>query len=135
MLPIERLTRSRLLDIFNHMIEYLEATDREDALDATFHALSDRTRRALLNRLSQGDATVTELARPFQISLAAVSKHIQVLERAGLARRTVEGRVHHLGLRPDTLRDAADWVSYYRQFWDESLARLDEVLQEGDLRE
>lgn len=104
----------------------------EDALDATFHALADRTRRALLRRLSEGDATVTELARPFDISLAAVSKHIQVLERAGLASRTVDGRVHHLALRPDTLRDAAEWVAYYRRFWDESLARLDEVLREGN---
>jgi len=117
------------------MIEYLPAAPPEDALDATFHALADRTRRALLERLSEGDGTVTELARPFDISLAAVSKHIQVLERAGLARRTVEGRVHHLALRPDCLRDAAEWVAYYRRFWDESLARLEEVLQEGDPRQ
>ena len=104
----------------------------EDALDAAFHALADRTRRSLLRRLAVSDATVTELARPYDISLAAVSKHIQVLERAGLAARTVDGRVHHLALRPDGLRSAAEWVTYYQRFWDESLARLDEVLREGD---
>jgi DNA-binding MarR family transcriptional regulator len=66
------------------------------------------------------------------MSLAAVSKHIQVLERAGLARRTVDGRVHHLALRPDGLRTAAEWVAYYQHFWDESLARLNDVLSEGN---
>ncbi len=83
-------------------------------------------------RLARGDATVTELARPFDVSLAAVSKHIEVLEDAGLARRTVDGRVHTLALRPDNLRSAAEWVTYYQQFWTESLARLDEALAEED---
>ena len=115
------------------MVEQLRVTSTdEDALDAAFHALADRTRRSLLRRLAEGSATVTELAQPYQMSLAAVSKHIQVLERAGLAARTVDGRVHHLALRPDGLRSASEWVTYYLHFWDDSLARLDEVLREGD---
>ncbi|MDA1004683.1 MAG: metalloregulator ArsR/SmtB family transcription factor [Chloroflexi bacterium] len=102
----------------------------DDELDAIFRALADRTRRALLRRLAAGEATVTELARPHAMSLAAVSKHIGVLERAGLASRTVDGRVHHLALRPDRLRTASEWVAYYQQFWSEGLERLDALLVE-----
>ncbi|MBI5290040.1 MAG: winged helix-turn-helix transcriptional regulator [Chloroflexi bacterium] len=104
----------------------------QDELDRTFHALSHRTRREILARLSRGEASVTELARPFQASLATVSRHIEVLEKAGLASRTVGGRVHTLALRADNLHSAADWVTYYRRFWNEGLARLDEVLAEEE---
>ena len=127
------LTGQHRVTIFNRMIEQVSTVlADEDGLNAAFHALADRTRRSLLRRLAENGATVTELARPYDISLAAVSKHIQVLERAGLAQRTVDGRVHHLALRPDGLRSAAEWVAYYQRFWDESLSRLDEVLREGD---
>lgn len=102
------------------------APDRARQLDLVFRALGDRTRRALLARLAQAPAMVTELAEPFALSLPAVSRHIRVLERAQLIRRTVDGRVHHCALRPDPLRTVDEWLRDYRQFWDanlESLAR------------
>ena len=99
-------------------------------LDATFSALSDPTRRAILATLRAGSATVSELAEPFDMSLAAVSKHVQALERAGLVQREVEGRIHHISLEAEPLRAAADWVVEYRDFWRERLAALDLYLRE-----
>jgi DNA-binding transcriptional ArsR family regulator len=99
-------------------------TDGEDSLDAVFGALADRTRRRLLAHLAHGPATVTELAAPFAMSLPAVSKHIKVLERSGLVRRTVDGRVHHCELDPAPLGEASRWVERYRAFWDDALAAL-----------
>lgn len=96
----------------------------EDGLDKLFHALAHRTRRALLARLAQGPAMVTELAAPFAMSLPSVSKHLRVLERAGLIVRTVDGRVHRCTFNPAPLADAADWVAHYRTFWQD---RLDAV--------
>jgi DNA-binding transcriptional ArsR family regulator len=95
--------------------------DAEQRLDAIFGALSDRTRRELLRRLAGGSATVSELARPFQMSLPAVSKHLRVLERAGLVRRQVEGRSHHCWLMSEPLADAESWIAHYRRFWEETL--------------
>ncbi len=97
-----------------------------------FGALADGTRRAMLADLAVGESTVSRLASPHAMSLPAASKHIRVLERAGLVSRTIEGRVHRLSLRPDRLRDAAEWIAFYRRFWDESLDRLDEVLASFD---
>lgn len=105
--------------------------DDDERLDQVFRALGDRTRRALLARLARGSASVTELATPFTMSLPAVSKHLRVLERAGLVARTVEGRVHRCALGPTPLRDASEWLSAYRQFWDDSLASLAAYLEEG----
>jgi DNA-binding transcriptional ArsR family regulator len=108
---------------------------KDDQLDDVFHALADRTRRALLTRLVDGSASVTELAEPFAISLPAVSKHLKVLEQAGLIARTVEGRVHRCSLDPRGLREAGEWVDHYRQFWDDTLAALAdyvEAAQPGD---
>ncbi len=97
-----------------------------EKLDLTFGALSDSTRRAILARLATSEATVGELARPFDISRPAISKHLRVLERAGLVRRTVDGRISRCELDAKPMRDAAGWVEYYRTFWEgqlESLAR------------
>ena len=99
-----------------------------EELDRTFSALSDPTRRAILRRLARRKRTVTELAEPFQISLAAVSKHLRVLEKAGLVVQEREGRVRRCRLSSGPLKDAAGWISYYRRFWEESLDRLDDYL-------
>jgi DNA-binding transcriptional ArsR family regulator len=97
-------------------------------LDEIFGALADPTRRAILARLTKGDALVTEIAEPFDISLAAVSKHVRVLERAGLVHRTVVGREHRCALSPRPLRAAADWVEHYRAFWETRLDALEQFV-------
>lgn len=99
-------------------------------LDQTMMALADPTRRAILKRLSQGEALVTELAKPFDMSLNAVSKHILILERAQLIHRRREGREHHLTLNPKPLAQAADWIEHYRHFWEQSFDRLEDYLRE-----
>jgi DNA-binding transcriptional ArsR family regulator len=98
------------------------------ALDRVFGALADPTRRAIIARLARRPATVSEIAEPFPMSLNAVSKHLQVLERAGLVRRQVVGREHHCALNPAALRPAADWVEHYRRFWEERLDALEHFL-------
>ena len=101
-----------------------------DRLSSTFAALADPPRRAILARLASGEATVTELARPFRMSLPAVSKHIGVLERAGLIARGRDAQWRPARLEGRPLRDVANWLEQYRRFWDESFERLDEYLIE-----
>ncbi len=98
-------------------------------LDAVFGALSDSTRRAILADLTGGERTVGELAEPFEISRPAVSKHLRVLERAGLVQRTPEGRISRCALDASPLRGAADWVERYRDFWEGRLAALARYLE------
>jgi DNA-binding transcriptional ArsR family regulator len=93
-------------------------------LDQVFHALSDRTRRALIGRLAEKPCMITELARPFAMSLPAVSKHLKVLECAGLVVRTIDGRIHRCSLAPEPLREAEQWLVSYRSFWEDTLAAL-----------
>jgi DNA-binding transcriptional ArsR family regulator len=100
-----------------------------DRLSTTFAALADPTRRAILARLVAGDASVTELAEPFNMSMPAVSKHLKVLERAGLIARGREAQWRPCRLEPAPLRDVDDWISHYRRFWSESFDRLDEYLR------
>jgi DNA-binding transcriptional ArsR family regulator len=99
-------------------------------LDAALSAVSDPTRRAIIDRLAKGPARVTDVAEPFQMSLAAVSKHVQVLERAGLVRRTRDGREHMLALEDKPLRDIARWVLRYDRYWTERLDRLEAFFKE-----
>jgi DNA-binding transcriptional ArsR family regulator len=99
-----------------------------DQLTVTFAALADPTRRAILARLSEGDATVNELAAPFAITMQAVSKHLKVLERAGLIVRGRSAQLRPSRLQGAALKDVADWVAEYRSHWDESFDRLDEHL-------
>jgi DNA-binding transcriptional ArsR family regulator len=101
-----------------------------DQLDRTFAALADPTRRAILARLASGEATVTELAAPFEISLPAVSKHLKVLERAGLVVRGRERQWRPARLEATPLRDVAEWAERYRRFWEERYDRLEEYLEE-----
>lgn len=99
-----------------------------DPLSVTFAALADPTRRAILARLTQGEATVTELAKPFHMSLPAISKHLKVLERAGLITRSQAAQWRPCRLEANPLQDAASWIGQYRQFWEENLDRLDDYL-------
>ena len=101
-------------------------------LDNTLIALADPTRRAILQRLSQGEARVTEIAQPFDISLNSVSKHIRILERADLVTRRVSGRDHYLRFNPKPLDDAAQWIERNRQFWNQSLDALEAALRAED---
>lgn len=103
----------------------------EDRLSQTFAALADPTRRAMLARLSQGDANVSELATPFlkSMSLPAITKHVKVLERAGLITKSKDAQYRPCKLRGAGLRQAADWVEQYRVFWEESFDRLDAYLK------
>jgi DNA-binding transcriptional ArsR family regulator len=96
----------------------------DDRLDAIFHALGHRARRALLARLAGAPAMITDLAAPFAMSLPAVSRHIRVLEQAGLVVRTVDGRVHQCSLEAAPLRQAQQWLNHYRAFWEGSLESL-----------
>ena len=101
-----------------------------DTLDRTFAALADPTRRAILARLSTGQASVTELAAPFAMSLPAVSKHLKVLERAGLVARGRRAQWRPAQLQAEPLHEVADWLADYRRFWEERLDRFDEYLRE-----
>ena len=101
-----------------------------DRLDATFAALADPTRRAILARLASGEATVTELAAPFAMSLPAVSKHLKVLERAGLIARSRQAQWRPCRLEAGPLKEVADWVAEYRGHWEQQFDRLDDYLRE-----
>ena len=100
-----------------------------DPLSQLFAALADPTRRAILARLSKGEATVNELAEPFDITLPAISKHLKVLEKVGLIERTRNAQYRPCRLQAAPLKDAADWIGYYRQYWEESFDRLDAYLK------
>ncbi|WP_455199088.1 ArsR/SmtB family transcription factor [Kaarinaea lacus] len=101
----------------------------QDSLDLAFSALSDPTRRAILARLSKGEAQVTELAEPFGMSLPAVSKHLKVLEKARLVTRHVDGRVHRFHVNPEPLQQASSWIEHYQQFWSQQLEGLGHYLE------
>jgi len=105
------------------------------SLDSTFSALSDPTRRAILARLALGETSVTELAKPFAMSLPAVSKHLKVLERAGLIARGREAQWRPCRIEPRALKDIDDWLAHYRRFFDESFDRLDAYLQKLQAQE
>lgn len=106
-----------------------------DRLSATFAALADPTRRAILAHLAKGEASVTELAEPFEMSLPAISKHLKVLERAGLIVRGREAQWRPCQLNAEALKDVDDWLEQYRQFWEERLDRLDDYLHELQTQE
>jgi DNA-binding transcriptional ArsR family regulator len=112
--------------MFNHMVK------RSPDLDLVFRALADGTRRAMLQRLSKGEQTVSELAAPYRMSLAAASKHIQALEKAGLVKRTVRGRIHYCRIDPRPLERADDWLKGYERLWDTRIDRLTELLRHPD---
>ncbi len=114
------------------MVHQIKSTEH---LNATFAALSDPTRRAILARLAAGESSVGELAAPFKMSLPAVSKHLKVLERAGLIVRGREAQWRPCRLQAAPLKDAAEWIEHYRQFWEESFDRLEDYLRELQKKE
>ena len=111
--------------LLNHMVKYQVAT-----LDATFSALADPTRRAILERLSIGDLSVTALAAPFDVSLPAISKQLRVLERAGLLVQEKDGRVRRCKLEARPMKEAVDWIAQYQQFWEDKLDSLASFLED-----
>jgi DNA-binding transcriptional ArsR family regulator len=114
------------------MVQHQMSSDR---LSATFAALSDPTRRAILARLASGETSVTKLAAPFEMSLPAISKHLKVLERAGLIARGREAQWRPCRLKAGPLKAAAGWLEHYRRFWEESFDRLDDYLRELQSKE
>ena len=100
-------------------------------LDAVFQALADPTRREMLTRLAEGERSIGELAAPFRMSFAGASKHVKVLEKAGLVQRTVRGRTHLCRLSPEPLADAHDWLRVYRRFWGGRLGAFETALKRG----
>ena len=113
--------------IFNSMVEH-----KQPRLDLVFRALGDQTRRGMLERLARSEHTVSELAKPYRMSHAAASKHIQALERAGLVTRTVRGRIHYCRINPRPLAQADDWLRRYERLWDTRIERLVELLRHPD---
>ena len=97
-------------------------------LDQVFFALSDGTRRAILSRLAEGSTTIGELAEPFSISPPAISKHMKILEKAGLIERRIDGRQHHCSLSTNALKTAEDWINFHRKFWESRLDALEDLL-------
>jgi DNA-binding transcriptional ArsR family regulator len=106
-----------------------------DKLSVVFSALADPTRRAILSRLSKGEASVSELARPFDVTLPAITKHLKVLERARLIKRSRDAQWRPCTLEAQPLKNASDWMEQYRKFWDESFDRLDQYLKEIQAKE
>ena len=106
-------------------------TRNEKNLDEVFHALADTTRRKILRMIADREYKVTELAKPFDMSLNAISKHLKVLERAGLLNRTVDGRVHRCAMNHEPLHKAADEIEYYKKFWESRLDDLEKFLHEA----
>ena len=103
--------------------------ERQRQLDAVFHALADATRREMLRRLAAGERTISELVEPFDMSFAAASKHVRVLEQAGLVRRSIRGRAHHCRLRSKPLANAHAWLTFYRRFWSARLDALEDLFK------
>jgi DNA-binding transcriptional ArsR family regulator len=101
-----------------------------DPLSSTFAALADPTRRAILARLARGESSVSEIARPFKISLPAITKHLKVLERSGLITRSRDAQWRPCRLNAEPMKEAVDWLQFYRQHWEESFDRLDEYLNQ-----
>jgi DNA-binding transcriptional ArsR family regulator len=122
--PVDNASGARIL---NHMVEL-----QTPQMNSVFHALGDATRRKMLRDLVSGERTVSELAEPFAMSLAAASKHIRVLEHAGLIRREVRGRTHICRLDPGPLASAHEWLGFYERFWSSRLDELERLLRSED---
>jgi DNA-binding transcriptional ArsR family regulator len=123
----DRLTIAPRFPILNHMVE-----QSSQPLDSVFRALGDPTRRAMLRSLAAGERNIGDLAAPFRMSFAAASKHVKVLEGAGLVRRKVQGRRHICRIQPAPLAAADEWLRFYERLWKEQLERLDTLLQAED---
>jgi DNA-binding transcriptional ArsR family regulator len=118
----------RIKIVFYHLVKYIFMN--ADALSLTFAALADPTRRAILARLASGQTSVTEIARPFAMSLPAITKHLKVLERCGLIARGKEAQWRPCRLKAEPMKEAVDWLEHYRRHWEQSFDRLDDYLHE-----
>ncbi len=116
--------------IINHMVK-----QNDESLDTIFHALADPTRREIIRQIASRECTVSELAAPFDMSLAAISKHIKVLERASLLERTVKGRTHLCRLNAESLSHASEWLHFYERFWDRQFDVLERELKKAEKEE
>ncbi len=121
--------------LINRRVNHVPIATHQDALSTTFAALADPTRRAILARLAAGESSVSELSKPFDISAPAISKHLKVLERAGLITRGREAQWRPCRIEPGALRGVDDWLERYRRLWEEKLDRLDAYLQELQAKE
>lgn len=120
--------------VFNQTVKYRPRM-AADHLSSTFSALADPTRRAILARLAAGESSVTEIARPFKISLPAITKHLKVLERSGLITRSRDAQWRPCRLKAKPMKEAADWLQHYRRHWEESFDRLDDYLSQLQTKE
>jgi DNA-binding transcriptional ArsR family regulator len=121
--------------VFYQMVKYGHQSMSPERLDLAFGALADRTRRAILSRLASGDASVTELAEPFKMTLPAVSKHLKVLQRAGLVTQSREAQWRPCRLEAAPLKEVADWVEHYRVYWEQSFDSLEDYLHNVQSKE
>ncbi|MFH0070928.1 ArsR/SmtB family transcription factor [Peribacillus sp. NPDC056705] len=117
--------------MFNHMVEH----NKDEQLDHIFHALADTTRREMVRMIASHDRTVSELAEPFHMSLAAASKHIKVLERSGLLERSIQGRTHMCRLNPRTMSRAMEWLQFYERLWNVQFDALERELNKAKKEE
>jgi DNA-binding transcriptional ArsR family regulator len=132
--PVDRVLESGLYftnQLINRLVKYMNTS----TLDSTFAALADPTRRAILGRLALGETSVKELAEPFEMTMPAISKHLRVLERAGLISRGREAQWRPCRLNAAPLEDASIWIDEYRRFWEQSFDRLDDYLKKLQARE
>ena len=106
--------------------------NKEPRLDKIFSALSDPTRRAMLTRLRRDELSVADLSQPFDMTKSAITKHVKILENAGLLKRTIDGRVHYCRLEPKTLKQATAWLTFYEAFWDDKFNALEAFLNKED---
>jgi len=125
------LLLERVVGIFNHMVKYKEGK-LEQELDFVFISLADPIRRRILRRITQRSLTVSEIGKPYDVSLPAISKHLRILERAGLITRVKQGRERIVRLNPAAFKRADQYVTYYKQFWDKKLDTLQSYLEGGD---
>ena len=124
---INKLTKWFPQFIVHLMVNYMDVK-----LSSVFSALSDPTRRAMLQRLSQGEMSVADLSRPFAITKSAITKHVKILENTGLLERRIEGRTHFCKLNPLPIRQASEWIRFYEQYWNDKFDALDAYLSQED---
>lgn len=129
------LTETVELYIFNQMVNYLPQQTNEGQMNLIFHSLADPTRRKILQQLTKQTLTVSEVAKPYDMSLPAISKHLKVLEEANLIGREKKGREYTINLNPETLHTVAEYIAFYENFWNRKLHLLESFLEKGEKNE
>ena len=129
--PDNPLTNNSLTGFSDKPIVHHMVNNSDEQLTLVFSALSDPTRRAMLQRLVDGEMSVAELSEPFEMTKSAITKHVKVLENAGLLRRTIDGRTHYCRFSAEPIKQASDWMKFYEAFWNNKLDALDDFLTKG----